>query len=139
MAVRAKRFEYAVSVDASGATTEDGTSLAVPEAWSADHLLLAARVRCSLTSLGYHARRVAADARGSGRPSGVVTKRNADGRYAFVEVRCELEDELEPPPDEDALRELVAKAERDCFVGASLAVPPTYAWRVNGADVAPDP
>jgi hypothetical protein len=26
--------------------------------------------------------------------------------------------------------ELLAKAERDCFIGASLTVKPTYAWTV---------
>jgi hypothetical protein len=36
------------------------------------------------------------------------------------------------PPD---LRELLAKAERDCFVGASLTVAPLYAWTVNGEEV----
>ena len=35
--------------------------------------------------------------------------------------------------DEETLRELLSKAERDCFIGASLAVKPTYRWRVNGA------
>jgi len=31
-----------------------------------------------------------------------------------------------------SIRELVAKAERDCFVGASLTVKPEYRWLVNG-------
>jgi len=43
--------------------------------------------------------------------------------------------ELEPEPSAEELRALVAKAERDCFVGASLTVKPAYRWRVNGADV----
>ena len=33
----------------------------------------------------------------------------------------------------DALAELLAKAERDCFVGASLTAKPSYRWTVNGA------
>ena len=128
--MRAKRFEYAVAVDASGATIEDGTPLAVPDAWSADHLLLAALVRCSLTSLAYHAGRGAADARGSGRASGVVTKRDADGRYAFVEVQCGVDVALRPEPED--VGTLLALAERDCFVSASLTASTEYEWRVNG-------
>ena len=31
-------------------------------------------------------------------------------------------------------RGLLAKAERDCFVGASLVAPTNYAWRINGRD-----
>ena len=32
--------------------------------------------------------------------------------------------------------ELLAKAERDCFVGASLTTAPTYHWTVNGEEIA---
>ena len=32
----------------------------------------------------------------------------------------------------DAIAELLAKAERDCFVGASLVAKPSYRWIVNG-------
>ena len=43
--------------------------------------------------------------------------------------------ELEPGPTGAALDDLLAKAQRDCFVGASLAVTPTYRWTVNGRPV----
>jgi hypothetical protein len=35
-----------------------------------------------------------------------------------------------PPGDE--LPALLSKAERDCFIGASLKPSPRYRWRVNG-------
>jgi hypothetical protein len=33
------------------------------------------------------------------------------------------------------VRELLARAERDCFVGASLTVKPRYSWTVNGEEL----
>jgi organic hydroperoxide reductase OsmC/OhrA len=63
---------------------------------------------------------------------GVVTKRDDDGRYAFVEVRARLDVELDPLPDRERVAELIELAERDCFIGASLTAPPHYVWRVNG-------
>jgi uncharacterized OsmC-like protein len=94
----------------------------------AEHLVLAGLVRCSLTSLGYHARRAGIEVTGSGVASGTVTKRHDDGRYALVEITCRLDVELTPPPDDPA--ELLGKAERDCFIGASLTATPTYVWNV---------
>jgi methylmalonyl-CoA mutase cobalamin-binding subunit len=40
---------------------------------------------------------------------------------------------LNPKPQSP--RELVAKAERDCFVGASLTARPRYHWTVNGEEL----
>ena len=65
-------------------------------------------------------------ARGSGRA--LVARRESDGRYAIVEADVELELALEPQAGELELAELLAKAERDCFIGASLTVKPTYHW-----------
>ena len=67
--------------------------------------------------------------------SGLVTKRPDDERYAFVELNVEIDLELEPVPLHEELVALLEKAERDCFVGASLQPSPTYRWRINGADV----
>jgi hypothetical protein len=64
-----------------------------------------------------------------------VTKSDADGRYAFVEIDCRLDVELDPLPGEDGLAELLALAERDCFIGASLTAPTRYEWRVNGQEI----
>jgi hypothetical protein len=63
-----------------------------------------------------------------------VTQRDTDGRYAFVRVRVELDVTLEPRPAN--VRELLSKAERDCFVGASLTAKPRYRWTVDGEEIA---
>jgi organic hydroperoxide reductase OsmC/OhrA len=125
-----KVFDYAVEVARDGRmTTPGGDSFAPPADWSPDHLLLAALVRCSIKSLAYHAKRAGHELRASGTASGSVTKRDGDGRYAFVAIDCRIEGELEPPTNE--VDDLLAKAERDCFVGASLAVTPRYEWRIS--------
>ena len=103
--------------------------------WTAEHLLLAGLARCSLTSLDFPAQRRSIAVRGTAAAAGVVTKRDEDGRYAFVHVDCLLDVELEPPPDRESVAELLALAERDCFIGASLTAPPHYVWYVNGEHV----
>jgi organic hydroperoxide reductase OsmC/OhrA len=125
-----KVLEYAVEVDRAGRmTVPGGAQLEAPEGWSPDHLLLAALVRCSIESLTYHARRAGHDVRATGFASGTVTKRDHDGRYAFVEIDCAIDAELSPRTNE--VDDLLLKAERDCFVGASLTVEPRYDWRVS--------
>ena len=127
---RPKVFDYAVELDADGtASIPGGRSFRPPPGWSADHLVLAALVRCSLQSLAYHARRAGSTVVGSGSASGRVTKRDGDDRFAFVEIECRIEAKLEPPLADTM--ELAAKAERDCFVGASLTVEPRYEWRLG--------
>ena len=131
VAVKAKELRFAVDLR-DDLRTEDGTALGADPAWTAEHLLLAALLRCSVTSLGYHARRAGTDvdaAHGSARC--LVTKRERDGRYAIVEVDVEIEARLRTQLGETEVRELVEKAERDCFIGASLAVTPRYTWSVG--------
>jgi organic hydroperoxide reductase OsmC/OhrA len=133
VSTRPKVLEFEVALDRDGALSAEGCPpIELPEEWTAEHLFLAALARCSLTSLRYHARRANIQARASAASSGVVTKRQSDERFAFVEIECRCEVELEPLPGEDEVRELVAKAERDCFIGASVTAKPRYAWRVNG-------
>ncbi len=133
----AKRLEYAVSVERGGRLlAESAAALETPEEWTPEHLVLAALARCSIASLLYHARRAGLDAIADASAWGVVTKREADGRYAFVEIECRIEAELDSIP-EPGPSELLAKAERDCFVGASLAITPRYEWRVNGEAASP--
>jgi len=137
VAAAAKRFEYAVDVDRAGGLHTDGATPLLPDDdWSPDEFVLAALARCTIKSLRYHANRLGGDAVASASARGVVTKRDEDGRYAFVHVECDIEAELDPEPRLDAVRELLAKAERDCFVGASLTVSPRYRWRVNGKPMA---
>jgi hypothetical protein len=52
-----------------------------------------------------------------------------------VDLDVEVDLELEPVPTREELTALLAKAERDCFVGASLKPSPRYRWRVNGAQM----
>jgi organic hydroperoxide reductase OsmC/OhrA len=134
VAITGKRFAYSASIDAAGTMrAEGGAPLEAPPGWTPDHLLLAALVRCSLGSLRYHARRAGLALKGGGRAEGLVARRDADGRFALVAVEVALEVELDPAPGPEALRDLLARAERDCFVGASLTAAVRYAWTVNGA------
>jgi organic hydroperoxide reductase OsmC/OhrA len=134
MTVRAKELRYVVDLSASGELSdENGVVLDAPPEWSPEHLLLAALVGCSHKSLRFHAKRVGAgvgSAAGSART--LVTKRQTDEQYAMVDTAVELDVEIDPEPEPAALAELLALAERDCFVGSSLTARPDYRWTVNG-------
>jgi uncharacterized OsmC-like protein len=131
--VRAKEFRYAVDLGEGGILrTEDGTPLGNTPDWTPEHLVLAGLIRCSLKSLGFHAKRAGIEVAGAaGSARGLVTKREGDDRYSIVETDVALDVRLEPPPGEDELAELLEKAERDCFIGASLTVKPVYRWTVG--------
>jgi len=130
VAVAAKTLEYAVELDEGGHfTVPGGGQFVTPEGWSADHLLLAALVRCSIDSFAYHARRAGHTVGGTGSAHGTVTKSGDDGRYRFVEISARLDVQLTPRAADP--EPLIAKAERDCFVGASLTVKPKYEWHVS--------
>jgi organic hydroperoxide reductase OsmC/OhrA len=130
MALIARTLEYAVELDEGGHfTVPGGGQFVTPEGWSADHLLLAALVRCSIDSFAYHARRAGHTISGTGSAHGTVTRTEDDGRYRFVAIGVRLDVQLTPrPTDTEAL---IMKAERDCFVGASLRVKPEYEWHVS--------
>jgi uncharacterized OsmC-like protein len=129
----AKEFRYVVALDRAGRVTADGHApLDLDPSWTPEHLVLAGLVRCTLQSLRFHSEREAIDFVASASVSGKVTRRPEDGRYAFVDIDVELDLELEPVPPGDELAALLAKAERDCFIGASLKPSPRYRWRVNG-------
>ena len=130
-------FTYDVALDGAWTATSPlgGTTIRNEEReWSPEHLVLTGLCRCVLTSFRYHARRAGHEPVSSGKAHGVVTRREEDGRFAFVEIRLDLETSVEPSPDADALRALIAKGERDCFIGASLTIKPDYYWTVNGED-----
>ena len=62
--------------------------------------MLAGLIDCSLTSLRYHAKRAGIEVTsGSGEASGSVTMREADGRFAFVEIRCTLDVAFSAAPE----------------------------------------
>jgi organic hydroperoxide reductase OsmC/OhrA len=133
VATRAKEFRYAVDLSAGGTLrTEEGVPLGDGPEWTPEHLVLAGLIRCTLQSLRHHARRAGIEVtRVSGTARALVTRRESDGRYAMVEVSVTLEIALEPQPGEDELAALLAKAERDCFFGASLTVTPDYRWTLT--------
>jgi organic hydroperoxide reductase OsmC/OhrA len=123
-----KRLEYSVS-------ERSGTPASAEPDWTAEHLLLAGLARCSLSSLEYYAKRVNVEVSGSADADGVVTRRDSDGRFAFVETRVALDVEVQPPLPGDDLSKLLDSAEYGCFIGASLTATPSYEWRVNGEPV----
>ncbi len=132
MSVRAREFRYAATLDRLGnAKAERGGPLELGEEWTPEHLLLASLMRCTVASLRFHGERAGIGVLASATAAGLVTKREEDGRYAFVEIDVEVDAELDPEPAD--LGKLLAEAERGCFIGATLTAKPTYRWTVNGA------
>lgn len=130
MAATAKTFSYELELDRAGKmTVADAAAVEVPEAWMPDHLLLAAVLRCSIASFAFHAKRAGHTVVASGSAKGTVARRSSDGRFAFESIDLVIDVELTPPTTEPD--DLFAKAERDCFVGASLTIKPGYEWRVS--------
>jgi uncharacterized OsmC-like protein len=127
---RARVFEFEVAYDGTSLATAKEATIDIPEAWSPEHLVLAGLLDCSLTSLRYHARRAGIEVTSAeGAASGTVTRREEDGRFAFVDIEARIDVRLDrTPQDRDALVQL---AERDCFVGASLTAKPRYVWNVE--------
>ena len=127
-------MKFAATLGEDGrATAEDHEPQSVPGEWTAEHLVLIALAKCSLTSLGYFCRQRGSSVEGSASMRGSVTRREDDA-YGFVEIEIELDVRLEPEPDD--LGGLLDRAEWGCFVGQSLKPKPTYRWRVNGREVA---
>lgn len=134
MRAKAKEFSYSIELDRAGRLTAEGRAqLELDPDWTPEHLVLAGLVSCTLQSLRFHADRAGVDFLASAAAAARVTRREGDGRYAFVEIGVDVDLEIEPLPNE--LRALLDKAERDCFVGASLLPSPRYRWRVNGSGV----
>ena len=134
---RARVFEFHVETDRDWTSRSalGGGVLEGDEAWTPEHLVLAALSRCTLTSLEYHAKRAGVEATAAVNAHGTVTRREKDGRFAFVEIAVALDLTIVPRPEPDALRDLIEKAERDCFVGASLTAKPLYTWTIDGEEL----
>lgn len=78
MAVRAKVLTFEAGIDRGGqVSAEDCPPFQLPEEWTAEHLVLAALLRCTLTSLRYHAQGAGLDAVGAGSASGTITRRES--------------------------------------------------------------
>src|SRR6476469_4815356 len=90
MSARARTFDYAVEVDeAWDARSERGGAVLAgddEEHWAPEHLVLAGLARCSLTSLRYHCTRAGVGLSSRASARGTVTRREDDGRFAFVEI-----------------------------------------------------
>ena len=132
---RVLEFDVSVDSDRTARSGRGGAPIAADNAWSSEHLVLAALVRCTLTSLDHHTRRDGLSMTAAGSARGTVTKRESDGLYAFVDVEARYEVELDDVPDRAAVLDLLDRAERGCFVGNSLTAPPTYHWTVNGEEI----
>ncbi len=132
----AKVLDYSIEVDRRYRVAADGgDAQQLPRDFAPEHLALAGLARCTLASLAYHAHRAGITVTSSSAAAtGQVTKRAADGRYAFVELECTLDVALDPQPDRETQKAVLAKAERDCFIGASFVAPVRYTWRVNGSE-----
>ena len=137
MPTRVRELEFDVTVDRAGDAHSalGGSALPREVEWWAEHLVLAGLVRCTLASMDYSARRAGVNSKGVGSAHGVVTKREQDGLYAFVEIETTLEVDLAPAPEPAAVRDLVAKAEHGCFVSNSLTAKPRHRWVVNGQEI----
>lgn len=137
MPPRPRVLEFVVTVDRAGDARSalGGSPLPREVEWWAEHLVLAGLVRCTLASMDYSARRAGLNSKGVGSAHGTVTRREGDGLYAFVEIETTLEVDLAPAPEPTALRDLVAQAERGCFVSNSLTAKPKHRWIVNGQEV----
>jgi organic hydroperoxide reductase OsmC/OhrA len=138
VSAKARVFEYDVSLDRAWTARSTRGGIAMPHEeheWTPEHLVLAGLCRCTLKSFRFHARRAGLEPLASADAHGVVTRRDSDGRFAFVEIAVSVDVSVEPAPGAGDFRELVAKGERDCFVGASLTVKPDYRWIVNGEEL----
>jgi organic hydroperoxide reductase OsmC/OhrA len=138
MPARPRVLQFDVSIDRAGDARSalGGSALAREDEWWAEHLVLAGLVRCTLASMSYSAHRAGLEVAGAGSAHGKVTKRDGDGLYAFVDIETRLEVDLVPAPDASAVRQLVAWAERGCFVSNSLTARPRHRWVVNGEELA---
>src|SRR5213593_3587329 len=113
MVAKAKEFRYAIGLGRTGRITADGQSpLDLDAAWTPEHLVLAGLVRCTLQSLRFHTAPTGIAFVASATASGRVTRPAPNEPYAFVELDVDLDVELEPAPEGDALRELLTLAER---------------------------
>ncbi len=135
MSSRAKSFDYAVSLDVTWDARSDrgGGVLAGAEeaSWTPEHLVLAGLARCTLTSLRYHCVRAGITLTSSStgaRDGHADASRTAASRSSTSPSTADVS--FDPKPDDETIADLLAKAERDCFVGASLTATPSYTWNV---------
>lgn len=136
--VRAKVFDYSTSLDPDGTVrSEGGSPVEVPDGWTPENILLAALLRCITASLRHYAEPKGIAVTTAGGARGTVTLREDASVFGLVSAVVELDVTLEPAPPLEDVQKLLAKAKAGCFVSNSLSVTPSFAFRVNGVDVAP--
>jgi organic hydroperoxide reductase OsmC/OhrA len=135
VAIRAKHFEYWVTLDESGSLSADGEPVELGSDVSAEHLLLAGLARCSISSLQHFAKQRELALKATAYAAGTVTLRADEDRYGFTDIQCRIDVDLDSELPDAELRPLLESAEWGCFVGASLDPAPRYTWRVNGREL----
>ena len=135
MAIREKQIPFAVTLERDGTIAAEGNEpIRFEDEWTPEHLLLAALARCCVGALRIHAARHSLELVGSAHASGTIGRRD-DGSCGFLDLECRAEIQLLPQPDEEVLLDVIAKAERGCFIGGSLRPEPVYLWTINGREV----
>jgi organic hydroperoxide reductase OsmC/OhrA len=95
---------------------------AYPHAWSPEDLLVAAAASClAITFTGLAERAPVALALLHVEAEGTVGRRD-DGRFGFTAIRLRLCAAVDPA-DVELAQTLAARAESDCLIAASLALP----------------
>ena len=128
-----KSFGYIVSVDEDGTSRAEERSLAgLDLTWSPEHLLLESLLRCSIQSLRFHADRTNVAVDVSGVAEATVKRPAGEPRMRIVDVTCRFDVALGSQCPSEEVEQLLADAEHDCFVGATLKPATSYEWRVDG-------
>ncbi len=133
-------LEYAVTMDRdSRLVIPGGPALDAGEDWTPESPAAGRRGALRGRKLAFHAARAGATASATVRADAHVARRDADGRHAVTAPELVLDATIDPAPEARDLGRLLARAERDCFIGASLAAGPRYRWTINGVTQAPRP
>ena len=135
MGVSAKRVRVRVlSTDGGVLIAEGEGAIDPPEVWKADHLLSrrSRAAQCRACATTQNAPASTCSERGDGRASS-RSARTTDATPSSRSSRPTRSSSSRTRATSQRLNRL--KAERDCFVGASLTVEPEYRWRVNGRAV----
>ncbi len=102
-----------------------------PERWSPEHLFLGGLASCTMISFLAHAEHKGVDVISyASETGGSVMRRIEDGRYAFVHVHQRPSIVVGAGQAEQA-RELIGKAERDCFISASTTAEIQNDWDIS--------
>jgi organic hydroperoxide reductase OsmC/OhrA len=140
-----KQFQYQVDVAWDGRRASTLTTDGLPpilsgppsdfpmgedDRWSPEQLFLAGLASCTMISFLAHAEHKGVDVTGyRAEIGGTVMRRVEDGRYAFVHVHQRPIVTVAAGQAERA-RELIGKAERDCFISASTTAEVQNDWDI---------